>query len=66
MLYMSPAGTMLVQMIHALLLLSVHRVRPLLNDLLSLLPKLDELNRLLPAASMVEEQELEWPLYGKI
>ena len=63
---MSPAGTMLVQMIHALLLLSVHRVRPLLNDLLSLLPKLDELNRLLPAASMVEEQELEWPLYGKI
>ncbi|XP_077988697.1 putative E3 ubiquitin-protein ligase HERC1 [Glandiceps talaboti] len=62
-LYNSAAGAMLSQIIHSLLLLPVNVIRPLLPALLSLLPQLDELNRLLPAASLLEEQELEWPIH---
>jgi len=52
-------------MVHSLLLLPVYTIRPLLHELLSLLPHLDKLNRLLPAAAMLEEQEMEWPVHGK-
>ena len=63
-LYQSPAGAMLSHIIHSLLLLPVSTIRPLLHELLSLLPVMDTLNRSLPAAALLEEQELEWPLHG--
>ncbi|XP_077870271.1 putative E3 ubiquitin-protein ligase HERC1 [Saccoglossus kowalevskii] len=62
-LYSSAAGAMLSQIIHSLLLLPFLIVQPLLPALLSLLPQLDKLNRLLPAAALLEEQELEWPIH---
>uniref|UniRef100_A0A669BGH0 HECT-type E3 ubiquitin transferase n=1 Tax=Oreochromis niloticus TaxID=8128 RepID=A0A669BGH0_ORENI len=61
-IYVSAAGSMLCQIINALLLLPVSVARPLLSQLLELLPPLDCLNRLLPAASPLEDQELQWPL----
>ncbi|TRY89487.1 hypothetical protein DNTS_016060 [Danionella cerebrum] len=63
-IYMSAAGSMLCQIVTSLLLLPVWVARPLLSFLLDLLPPLDHLNRLLPAASLLEEQELQWPLHG--
>ncbi|XP_013768752.1 probable E3 ubiquitin-protein ligase HERC1 [Pundamilia nyererei] len=63
-IYVSAAGSMLCQIINALLLLPVSVARPLLSQLLELLPPLDCLNRLLPAASPLEDQELQWPLQG--
>ncbi|XP_068597946.1 probable E3 ubiquitin-protein ligase HERC1 [Brachionichthys hirsutus] len=63
-IYVSAAGSMLCQIINSLLLLPVSVARPLLNHLLDLLPPLDRLNRLLPAASPLEDQELQWPLHG--
>ncbi|XP_077942009.1 putative E3 ubiquitin-protein ligase HERC1 isoform X9 [Gasterosteus aculeatus] len=62
--YVSAAGSMLCQIINSLLLLPVSVARPLLTHLLDLLPPLDRLNRLLPAASPLEDQELQWPLHG--
>ncbi|ELU01327.1 hypothetical protein CAPTEDRAFT_215878, partial [Capitella teleta] len=59
-----PAGCMLSSLLTALLLLPVHCIRPLLHELLSLLTKLDVLNRLLPAADVLEKQEMEWPLHA--
>lgn len=56
---------MLCQIINSLLLLPVSVARPLLSHLLDLLPPLDRLNRLLPAASPLEDQELQWPLHGE-
>lgn len=64
MIYVSAAGSMLCQIINSLLLLPVSVARPLLSHLLDLLPPLDRLNRLLPAASPLEDQELQWPLHG--
>ncbi|XP_076011639.1 putative E3 ubiquitin-protein ligase HERC1 isoform X5 [Genypterus blacodes] len=63
-IYVSAAGSMLCQIINSLLLLPVSVARPLLSHLLDLLPPLDRLNRLLPAASPLEDQELQWPLHG--
>ncbi|XP_015230673.1 PREDICTED: probable E3 ubiquitin-protein ligase HERC1 [Cyprinodon variegatus] len=63
-IFVSAAGSMLCQIINSLLLLPVPVVRPLLSHLLDLLPPLDRLNRLLPAASPLEDQELQWPLHG--
>ncbi|XP_053573264.1 probable E3 ubiquitin-protein ligase HERC1 isoform X5 [Bombina bombina] len=63
-IYVSAAGSMLCQLINALLLLPVSIARPLLSFLLDLLPPLDCLNRLLPAAGLLEDQELQWPLHG--
>ncbi|KAM4596309.1 putative E3 ubiquitin-protein ligase HERC1 isoform 4-T4 [Fundulus diaphanus] len=63
-IYVSAAGSMLCQIINSLLLLPVPVVRSLLSHLLDLLPPLDRLNRLLPAASPLEDQELQWPLHG--
>ncbi|KAG7482603.1 putative E3 ubiquitin-protein ligase HERC1 isoform X2 [Solea senegalensis] len=63
-IFVSAAGSMLCQIINSLLLLPVSVARPLLNHLLDLLPPLDRLNRLLPAASPLEDQELQWPLHG--
>lgn len=65
-IYVSAAGSMLCQIINSLLLLPVSVARPLLSHLLDLLPPLDRLNRLLPAASPLEDQELQWPLHGQI
>lgn len=56
---------MLCQIVNSLLLLPVSVARPLLSHLLDLLPPLDRLNRLLPAASPLEDQELQWPLHGE-
>ncbi|XP_069046831.1 probable E3 ubiquitin-protein ligase HERC1 isoform X3 [Lepisosteus oculatus] len=63
-IYVSAAGSMLCQIINSLLLLPVSVARPLLSYLLDLLPPLDCLNRLLPAATLLEDQELQWPLHG--
>ena len=60
--YNGPAGSMLSYVIHSLLLLPVRFVHPLLQELLSLLPYLDRLNALLPAASLLEAEELNWSL----
>nr|XP_060611660.1 probable E3 ubiquitin-protein ligase HERC1 isoform X2 [Anolis sagrei ordinatus] len=62
--YVSAAGSMLCQIVNSLLLLPVSVARPLLSFLLDLLPPLDCLNRLLPAAALLEDQELQWPLHG--
>lgn len=64
-IYVSAAGSMLCQIVNSLLLLPVSVARPLLSYLLDLLPPLDCLNRLLPAAALLEDQELQWPLHGK-
>uniref|UniRef100_A0A4W3J8I3 HECT-type E3 ubiquitin transferase n=1 Tax=Callorhinchus milii TaxID=7868 RepID=A0A4W3J8I3_CALMI len=64
-LFNSAAGSILCQVIYSLLLLPVNMVRPLLGNLLDLLQPLDRLNRLLPAAMLLEEQELEWALHGQ-
>jgi len=61
-LYNGPAGSMLSYIIHSLLLLPVRFVRPLLHELLSLLPYLDKLNAVLPAATVLEAEELSWSL----
>ncbi|XP_041057144.1 probable E3 ubiquitin-protein ligase HERC1 isoform X1 [Carcharodon carcharias] len=62
-LFNSAAGSILCQVIYSLLLLPVSIVRPLLGNLLDLLQPLDHLNRLLPAAMILEEQELEWAIH---
>uniref|UniRef100_A0A8D0YSR9 HECT-type E3 ubiquitin transferase n=1 Tax=Sus scrofa TaxID=9823 RepID=A0A8D0YSR9_PIG len=62
-IYVSAAGSMLCQIVNSLLLLPVSVARPLLSYLLDLLPPLDCLNRLLPAAALLEDQELQWPLH---
>ncbi|KAL7980305.1 hypothetical protein Chor_014634 [Crotalus horridus] len=63
-IYVSAAGSMLCQIVNSLLLLPVSVARSLLSYLLDLLPPLDCLNRLLPAAVLLEDQELQWPLHG--
>ncbi|KAH0619794.1 hypothetical protein JD844_014057 [Phrynosoma platyrhinos] len=63
-IYVSAAGSMLCQIVNSLLLLPVSVARPLLSYLLDLLSPLDRLNRLLPAAVLLEDQELQWPLHG--
>ncbi|XP_033633807.1 probable E3 ubiquitin-protein ligase HERC1 isoform X2 [Asterias rubens] len=63
-LFTSAAGAMLSQLLHSLLMLPVSVSRPLMLCLLALLPELDQLNRLLPAAALLDEHELEWPLQG--
>ncbi|XP_028298817.1 probable E3 ubiquitin-protein ligase HERC1 isoform X3 [Gouania willdenowi] len=63
-IYVSAAGSMLCQIVNSLLLLPVSVARTLLSPFLDLLPPLDRLNRLLPAATPLEDQELQWPLHG--
>ncbi|XP_055489136.1 LOW QUALITY PROTEIN: probable E3 ubiquitin-protein ligase HERC1 [Leucoraja erinacea] len=58
-LFNSAAGSILCQVVYSLLLLPAGIVRPMLGSLLDLLQPLDCLNRLLPAALLLEEQELE-------
>ena len=58
--YNGPAGSMLSFIIHSMLLLPVRFVRPLLHELLSLLPYLDKLNTVLPASTLLETEELTW------
>ncbi|XP_048583459.1 probable E3 ubiquitin-protein ligase HERC1 isoform X5 [Nematostella vectensis] len=63
-LYDSPAGSMLSLVLHSLTLMSFEIVQPLLSVCTSLLPLFDQLNRVLPAAAIMEAQELEWPVLG--
>ncbi|XP_051919775.1 probable E3 ubiquitin-protein ligase HERC1 isoform X1 [Hippocampus zosterae] len=63
-IFVSAAGSMLCQITNSLLLLPVAVARPLLSYLLDMFPPLDRLNRLLPAAFPLEDQELQWPLHG--
>ncbi|XP_072108525.1 probable E3 ubiquitin-protein ligase HERC1 isoform X1 [Mobula birostris] len=62
-LFNSAAGSILCQVIYSLLLLPASIVQPVLDGLLDLLQPLDCLNRLLPAALLLEEQELEWEIH---
>jgi hypothetical protein len=64
-LYRSPAGSMLSYVIHSLLTLPVHAVRPLLHELLSLLPHLDRLNYILVDPTFLEEEEHKHDMTGK-
>ncbi|KAK3583560.1 hypothetical protein CHS0354_026149 [Potamilus streckersoni] len=59
LLYKSPTGSMLFHIIHALLLLPLQIVCPLLTALLALLPHLDHICRLLHLERDLEQQELE-------
>ena len=55
----SPAGVMLYNMLHSLLLLPLHYVHPLLHHLLVLLPTLDALCKLVPDIDVIEAAELQ-------
>ncbi|KAL3866609.1 hypothetical protein ACJMK2_043893 [Sinanodonta woodiana] len=59
LLYKSPTGSMLFHIIHALLLLPLQIVCPLLTALLALLPHLDHICRILHLEKDLEQQELE-------
>ena len=65
-LYQSVAGSVLSVLVHSLLLMPLETVKPLLPSFLALLPSIDRLNKALPAAALLEEQELEWPVQGEI
>ena len=65
MLYQSPAGSILSLVVHSLLIMPPDIVKPLLPSFLALLPSIEKLNQVLPAAALLEEQELEWPVKGK-
>lgn len=56
----SPAGKMLSHILSALLVLPLSLVMPVLHQILTLLPQLDTLAKLLPGASDLEEAELEF------
>ena len=64
-LYQSPAGSILSLVVHSLLIMPPDIVKPLLPSFLALLPSIEKLNQVLPAAALLEEQELEWPVKGK-
>ena len=65
MLYQSPAGSILSVVVHSLLIMPPDIIKPLLPSFLALLPSIEKLNQVLPAAALLEEQELEWPVKGK-
>ncbi|XP_052100156.1 probable E3 ubiquitin-protein ligase HERC1 isoform X2 [Mytilus californianus] len=58
-LYQSPAGAILFHMLHALLLLPMEKVSPMMHELMSLLSKLDQISRILPEVNTIESAELE-------
>lgn len=64
--YQSIAGSALSVLVHSLLLMPLETIKPLLPSLLALLPSVDRLNKALPAAAVLEEQELEWPVQGEL
>ena len=64
-LYQSPAGSILSVLVHSLLIMPPDIIKPLLPSFLALLPSIEKLNQVLPAAALLEEQELEWPVKGK-
>lgn len=64
--YQSVAGAILSVVVHSLLLMPLETVQPLLPSFLALLPSIDRLNKVLPAAAVLEEQELEWPVQGEL
>ena len=65
MLYQSLAGSILSVVVHSLLIMPSDIVKPLLPSFQALLPSIEKLNQVLPAAVLLEEQELEWPVKGK-
>ena len=65
MLYQSPAGSILSVVVHSLLIMPPDIIKPLLPSFHALLPSIEKLNQVLPAAALLEEQELEWPVKGK-
>lgn len=65
-MYQSVAGSALSVLVHSLLLMPLETIKPLLPSLLALLPSVDRLNKALPAAAVLEEQELEWPVQGEL
>ena len=65
-LYQSVAGSTLSVLVHSLLLMPLDTVKPLLPSFLALLPSIDRLNKALPAAALLEDQELEWPVQGQV
>lgn len=64
-LYQSLAGSILSVVVHSLLIMPSDIVKPLLPSFQALLPSIEKLNQVLPAAVLLEEQELEWPVKGK-
>ena len=58
-LYKSPAGATLFHMLHALLLLPMEKVSPIMHELMSMLSTLDQISRILPEVDTIESQELE-------
>ncbi|KAH9513369.1 putative E3 ubiquitin-protein ligase herc1 [Bulinus truncatus] len=56
----SPAGKMLTHVLNAVLVLPLPLVMPVLHHILTLLPQLDKLCKLLPSTSYLEESELEF------
>ena len=65
-MYQSVAGSTLSLLVHSLLLLPLETIKPLLSSFLALLPSIDRLNKALPSAVVLEEQELEWPIQGEL
>ena len=57
---------MLSLLVHSLLLLPLETIKPLLPSVLALVPSIDRLNKALPSAVVLEEQELEWPIQGEL
>lgn len=64
--YQSVAGSALSVLVHSLMLMPLETIKPLLPSFLALLPSIDRLNKVLPAAALLEEQELEWPVQGEL
>lgn len=58
-LYRSPAGAILFHMLHALLLLPMEKVSPIMHELMSMLSTLDQISRILPEVEAIEAIELE-------
>ncbi|XP_059169765.1 probable E3 ubiquitin-protein ligase HERC1 isoform X3 [Physella acuta] len=56
----SPAGKMLTHVMNAMLVLPLPLVMPVLHQILTLLPQMDRLCKLLPGAALLEESELEF------
>ncbi|XP_035829751.1 probable E3 ubiquitin-protein ligase HERC1 isoform X3 [Aplysia californica] len=62
--FQSPAGRMLSHMLNAVLVLPLSLVMPVLHQILTLLPLLDRLCKLLPGARALEDSELEFHKSG--
>ncbi|XP_067667414.1 probable E3 ubiquitin-protein ligase HERC1 [Haliotis asinina] len=64
LLLASPAGGMLTHILHSLLVLPMDMMVPVLHEILSLLPCLDKLSKILPGTQKLEDIELEFNRSG--